>query len=189
MPRTGAIPALSGSSLPFAEELHPPASRPRLQGLWVPLYSRSSCGFDTWFCRCENDARAAGQSLALHSNSHEKHGFGSSRQNLRTSFVVSQLALPPSCRPWCRLPLVVVRSNTGLLLGGVRDDWLALQTATGQPRARDLDPTPARRWCRGPIPPRCYQTQQIPLLHPSLSDYRSVTNTSCHDGVHVSARE
>lgn len=49
------------------------------------LYSRSSCGFDTWFCRCENDAQAVGLSLTLPSNSHVKHSFGSIRQNLRAS--------------------------------------------------------------------------------------------------------
>lgn len=104
--RCDPSPALQGSSLPFAEELihRRPDRDSRACGV-LTLLPGTSCGFDTWFCRCKNDARAVGLSLTLPSNSHVKHSIGSIRQNLRAScacVVVSSLALPPSCRPWSR---------------------------------------------------------------------------------------
>lgn len=166
MPWPGAIPALSDSSLPFAEELHPPGVQTETPGpVGTILYPRSCCGFDTWFCRCDNDARAVGLSLALPLQFNTSNvALGPSPSELANLLCCSQPASSATLVQALEssAPGFVVRSNTGLLLGGVRDDWLALQTATGQPRARDLDPAPARRWCRGPIPPRCYQNATDP---------------------------
>lgn len=108
VPWTGAIPALPGTCLPFAEEPHPPASRPRLQGLWVlhstpgaPVGStHGSAGARTMLglpgCRSPSPPTHTHVS---------QHGFGHCRQNLQ-ALGIAKLAPPLSCRPWGRLPLV-----------------------------------------------------------------------------------